>query len=51
MVDRYQRHLFHYRSANGKPLTFRSQIAALTDAAGVLQVAGAYECAFVESGE
>ena len=34
MVDRYQRHLFHYRSASGKPLTFRSQIAALTTLRG-----------------
>jgi integrase/recombinase XerD len=29
MVDRYQRHLFHYRSANGKPLSFVSQIESL----------------------
>lgn len=34
MVDRYQRHLFHYRSASGKPLTFRSQTAALTTLRG-----------------
>jgi integrase/recombinase XerD len=34
MVDRYQRHLFHYRSANGKPLTYRSQIEALTPLRG-----------------
>jgi integrase/recombinase XerD len=30
IVDRYQRHLFHYRRANGKPLSFSSQIQALT---------------------
>jgi len=30
IVDRYQRHLFHYRRASGKPLSFSSQIQALT---------------------
>ncbi len=30
MLDRYQRHLFHYRQANGKPLTFLTQKGRLT---------------------
>src|ERR1700735_3809020 len=25
VLERYQRHLFHYRKKNGEPLTFRSQ--------------------------
>ncbi len=25
MLERYQRHLFHYRKPNGEPLSFRSQ--------------------------
>jgi|GEM_PF-111329 len=29
MLERYQRWLFHYRKANGKPLSFRSQHARL----------------------
>ena len=29
MVERYQRHLFHYRKADGDPLTFRSQAQRL----------------------
>jgi integrase/recombinase XerD len=34
MLERYQRHLFHYRSANGRPLTYRSQVRALTPVRG-----------------
>lgn len=30
MLDRYQRHLFHYRQPNGKPLTFLTQKGRLT---------------------
>ena len=30
ILDRYQRHLFHYRRPSGKPLTFSSQAQALT---------------------
>jgi len=29
ILERYQRHLFHSRKANGKPLTFRAQAAKL----------------------
>jgi integrase/recombinase XerD len=29
VLERYQRHLFHYRKANGEPLSFRSQHARL----------------------
>ena len=29
IIDRYQRHLFHLRKPNGKPLSFSSQIARL----------------------
>jgi len=29
MLERYQRHLFHYRKRSGEPLTFRSQHARL----------------------
>jgi integrase/recombinase XerD len=29
ILEHYQRHLFHYRQKNGKPLTFRSQLARL----------------------
>jgi integrase/recombinase XerD len=29
MVDRYQRHLFYWRSGNGQPLSFRTQAQAL----------------------
>jgi integrase/recombinase XerD len=29
ILERYQRHLFHLRKADGKPLTFRSQFARL----------------------
>jgi integrase/recombinase XerD len=29
VLERYQRHLFHYRKANGDPLSFRSQHARL----------------------
>ena len=29
MLERYQRHLFHYRKKNGEPLSFRSQHARL----------------------
>jgi len=29
VLERYQRHLFHYRKANGEPLSFRSQYARL----------------------
>lgn len=29
ILERYQRHLFHSRKANGKPLTFRAQAARL----------------------
>ena len=34
MLERYQRHLFHYRGPSGKPLTFRSQVSALTPVRG-----------------
>ena len=30
VLERYQRHLFHYRKADGKPLTYRSQVNQLT---------------------
>lgn len=30
ILDRYQRHLYHYRAANGEPLSFRSQHAYLS---------------------
>ncbi len=30
MIERYQRHLFHYRKRNGQPLTLRSQAQRLT---------------------
>lgn len=30
ILDRYQRHLFHMRKANGKPLSFSSQLQRLT---------------------
>jgi len=30
MLDRYQRHLFHYRKRNGQPLTFLTQKGRLT---------------------
>lgn len=30
MIERYQRHLFHYRKPNGQPLTLRSQAQRLT---------------------
>jgi integrase/recombinase XerD len=29
ILERYQRHLFHHRKADGEPLTFRTQIARL----------------------
>lgn len=29
ILERYQRHLYHYRKENGKPLSFRSQYARL----------------------
>ena len=29
VLERYQRHLFHYRKKNGEPLSFRSQHARL----------------------
>src|ERR1035437_10135667 len=29
VLERYQRHLFHYRKKNGEPLNFRSQHSAL----------------------
>jgi integrase/recombinase XerD len=34
ILDRYQRHLFHMRKPNGKPLTFASQVRALTPVRG-----------------
>ena len=34
IVDRYQRHLFYYRTTKGKPLAFRSQLMALTTLRG-----------------
>jgi integrase/recombinase XerD len=30
VIERYQRHLFHYRKKNGQPLTFRSQHSRLS---------------------
>ena len=29
VLERYQRHLFHYRKTNGEPLSFASQHARL----------------------
>jgi integrase/recombinase XerD len=34
ILDRYKRHLFHFRRPNGKPLTFNTQIQALTPVRG-----------------
>ena len=34
IVERYQRWLFHYRKADGQPLTFRSQYLRLVDVKG-----------------
>jgi integrase/recombinase XerD len=34
ILDRYQRHLFHMRKANGRPLTFASQVRSLTPLRG-----------------
>ena len=36
VLERYQRHLFHHRKANGDPLSFRSQHAAARAAADVV---------------
>jgi len=34
IIDRYQRHLFHMRKENGKPLSFSSQVQRLTPVRG-----------------
>jgi integrase/recombinase XerD len=37
ILDRYQRHLFHARKPNGRPLTFASQVRALTPVRGLFK--------------
>ena len=36
VLERYQRHLFHYRKKNGEPLSFRSQHSCLVPLARVV---------------
>ena len=43
MLERYQRHLFHYRKKNGEPLSFRSQHARLVPLARVVPLDDAAE--------
>jgi integrase/recombinase XerD len=51
ILERYQRHLFHLRKDNGKPLSFRSPGMPSRPDPGVLQVARTLERPALEPGE
>jgi len=40
ILERYQRHLYHFRSANGSPLSFRTQYVYLTAIQGFFRYLG-----------
>ena len=40
VLEHYQRYLFHYRQKNGKPLTFRSQLARLVPTESLVPLDG-----------